>query len=205
MLEDPAYCEKIDEFFEEYGDEIEEYGDIFNNYDLEIETESEEEIIGGEDDGGSTTDNPLSSEVASPSLDFSSCFDMGEYSAVDMEEVTLESVPEDRALESNQTKPNTNIPPPPPPLNIPKPLKPNAKNTGGEGERRGSLLDQIRSGTSLRKSSINTTQKRTTQRTHVADSIENVLLGAMQQIRTMKDTDYGALDDATYRDWDASD
>ena len=38
-----------------------------------------------------------------------------------------------------------------------------------------------------------------------ADSIEHVLFGAMQQIRTMKNTDYGALPEEMYRDWQDSD
>merc|ERR1711902_471096 len=96
-------------------------------------------------------------------------FDMGEYGAVDMEELSLQPSSEEPVFPRSSPKPpetpsqksKPNKPPPPPPLNIAKPTKPNI-NHGESEERRGSLLDQIRnSSMALKKSPKN--QKRITK------------------------------------------
>ena len=211
VLDDPNYSSKINAFMEEYGDEIEDYGDIFDNYELEVEEDEygSEGIIEDEEEDRPSISNQVSSEVASPALDFMSHFDMGEYGAVDMEELALEPASEEPVFPRSSPKPpetpsqksKPNKPPPPPPLNIAKPTKSNI-NRGENEDQRGSLLDQIRNSSMALKKSPKS-QKRITK--NGADSIEHVLFGAMQQIRTMKNTDYGALPEEMYRDWQDSD
>ena len=162
----------------------------------------------GEEDGSPINNQP-SSEVASASFDFASAFDMGDYSAVDMDEVALESVPEEVPVKSSNPKPpqtpaknsKPNKPPPPPPLNLPLPPKPKKSNSGNLEEKRGSLLDEIRNNNrQLRKSSIN--EKRSPQTRE--SSLRDILMGSMIQIRNVRNTDYGVLEEA-YSVWDDDD
>ena len=217
-------------FFEEYGEELEDMADIFDNYVLETDDENGSGGSSiGEEDGGSSLNDQHDSEVASPSLDFASCFDMGEYSAVDMDEVALETVPEDVVTTSTYPKPpetpseksksnrpppppplhltetpfersKPNRAPPPPPLNLKKPSKPQTSSGGSESGQRGSLLDEIRNNKmALKKSPINKNSKPNIKPR--GPSIKDSLIGAMQQMRAVRETDYGIQDDF-YRPWD---
>ena len=230
VLEDPNYKEEVEAFFQEYGEELEDMADIFDNYVLETDDENGSDGSSmGEEDGGSSINDQHDSEVASPSLDFSSCFDMGEYSAVDMDELALETVPEDVVATSTYPKPpdtpsekskpyrappplplhlpetpsekyKPNRAPPPPPLNLKKPSKPQRSHGGSVPGQRVSLLDEIRNNKmALKKSPINKDSKQNTKPR--GPSIKDSLLGAMQQMRAVRETDYGIQDDF-YRPWD---
>ena len=230
VLEDPNYKEEVEAFFEEYGEELEDMADIFDNYVLETDDENGSDGSSiGEEDGGSSLNDQHDSEVASPSLDFTSCFDMGEYSAVDMEDLALDTVPEDVVTTSTYPKPpeapsekskpirappppplhlpetsseksTPNRAPPPPPLNLKKSSKPQTSSGGSEPGQRISLLDEIRNNKmALKKSPINKNSKQNTKPR--GTSIKDSLLGAMQQMRAVRETDYGIQDDF-YRPWD---
>ena len=230
VLEDPNYKEEVEAFFEEYGEELEDMADIFDNYVLETDDENGSGGSSiGEEDGGSSLNDQHDSEVASPSLDFTSCFDMGEYSAVDMEDLALDTVPEDVVTTSTYPKPpetpskkskpnrappppplhlpetsseksTPNRAPPPPPLNLKKSSKPQTSSGGSEPGQRISLLDEIRNNKmALKKSPINKNSKQNTKPR--GTSIKDSLLGAMQQMRAVRETDYGIQDDF-YRPWD---
>ena len=230
VLDDPNYKEEIDAFFQEYGEELEDMADIFDNYVLETDDENGSDGSSmGEEGEESSINDQHDSEVASPSLDFSSCFDMGEYSAVDMDEVALDTVPEDvvttstypkppetpsekskpnrpppppplHLAETPSEKPKPNRAPPPPPLNLKKPSKPQTSGGGTVPGQRVSLLDEIRNNKmALKKSPINKNSKQNTKAR--GPSIKDSLLGAMQQMRAVRESDYGIQDDF-YRPWD---
>ena len=224
ILDDPTAKKKVEDMYGALENEVDDLSAILDatNYEeyssSEEEEESEEENVEEEEDvdygdelvlhgdvppspDNTDSEEELAHEIAAPST-----------LAAISEEDDVKTMPGDKTITASGNMPKPppmNIPTapsidmvksmPPAPKSVPKPAP---TKVGGD---RGSLLDQIRNPKfELKKVDSEKNKVKSNKRlTKSGDgSLEQCLLGAMQQLRAVK-ADYGMPDDQPdYRDWD---
>jgi hypothetical protein len=223
VLEDPDKREEIDNFCKVYEEEMDALDEVYDDDEYIIEEDDDEEDDTEEEEEGDIleseyADDPLNDENELESLvegqdngqddglDFSSMFNMGEYSLEDPDEIMLSAPPKyspsgkdsGKASVGNTSR-SRKLPiasPPPPP---PAPGK-------NPDERKMSLLDEIKHPPfALKKVTPSKgVNKRKKPSKNDGDTLEDQLLIAMQRMRNAKSNldDGAANEQMSYRDWD---